>query len=88
MTVRVDSMMLKVLTVLGWVSDEDPDETFTELNMVWRLVRNIPPTFIWAARREGFDFRRLHRDQLVSRFPRATFTTKVSKIFIYHTKKL
>ncbi|CAG7713007.1 unnamed protein product [Allacma fusca] len=50
-----------------------------ESDQAWmnRVLRDYPPDFIWVIRRDNIDWRSLHKDQLINRFPKAFFTTKV-----------
>ncbi|CAB3379346.1 Hypothetical predicted protein [Cloeon dipterum] len=45
--------------------------------LIARLLRNCVPDLVWALRSDTVDWRSLNRWQLVNRFPKALFTTKV-----------
>ena len=52
----------------------DPDFA----RIVSRLLKDIPPTFIWTIKRDDIDFKYLNRDQIVNHYCRASsFTTKI-----------
>lgn len=42
-----------------------------------RLLKDYQPDFIWVIRRDNIDWRGMTKDQLINRFPKAWFTTKV-----------
>ncbi|XP_059480260.1 tubulin glycylase 3A-like [Neocloeon triangulifer] len=50
---------------------------FEDPLLIARLLRNCVPDLVWALRSDTVDWRSLARWQLVNRFPRALFTTKV-----------
>ena len=56
----------------------------TEALLVARLLRNVNVDFLWTMRSEPIDWQAVQRKQMVNRFPRAYFTTKViyTQLFI------
>ena len=60
-------------------SDEDEPESDNNFNrVVSRLLKDIPPTFIWTIKRDDIDFKFLNRNQIVNHYCKASsFTTKV-----------
>ncbi|KAF4522297.1 hypothetical protein B566_EDAN011005 [Ephemera danica] len=57
--------------------DDETTEESPDPLLVARLLRNCTPDLLWALRSETVDWRGLARWQLVNRFPKALFTTKV-----------
>ncbi|PSN50735.1 hypothetical protein C0J52_01188 [Blattella germanica] len=49
----------------------------TESMLVARLLRSTKVDFLWTMRSEPIDWQDVHKKQLINRFPRAYFTTKV-----------
>ena len=50
-----------------------------EKDDVWcaRVLEKYPSDFIWVIRRDNIDWKAMLKDQMINRFPRANFTTKV-----------
>jgi hypothetical protein len=53
------------------------DGRTTESLLVARLLRNVKVDFLWTMRSEPIDWQGVQKKQIVNRFPRAYFTTKV-----------
>ncbi|KAJ9596402.1 hypothetical protein L9F63_012565, partial [Diploptera punctata] len=49
----------------------------TESTLTARLLRNVKVDFLWTMRSEPIDWQDVPKKQLINRFPRAYFTTKV-----------
>lgn len=60
------------------------DAKITEALLVARLLRNVNVDFLWTMRSEPIDWQAVQRKQIVNRFPRAYFTTKVIYTQIIH----
>jgi hypothetical protein len=60
------------------------DGKTTEALLVARLLRNVHVDFLWTMRSEPIDWQAVQRKQIVNRFPRAYFTTKVIYTQIIH----
>lgn len=62
-------------------SEDERDETWAA-----RVLDKYPSDFVWVVRRDNVEWRAMLKDQLINRFPRANFTTKVCLIFIRSIK--
>jgi hypothetical protein len=52
-------------------------EELNEKAVVARLLRGVTANFIWTVKFDGIDWKRLKKRQIINRFPKAFFTTKV-----------
>ncbi|KAE8742745.1 hypothetical protein FOCC_FOCC011672, partial [Frankliniella occidentalis] len=64
-----DSMMSLLDSLAG--------EELNEKAVVARLLRGVPANFIWTVKFDGIDWKRLKKRQIINRFPKAFFTTKI-----------
>jgi hypothetical protein len=59
------------------------DRRTSEALLIARLLRNVEVDFLWTMRSEPVDWQAAQKKQIVNRFPRAHFTTKV--IYTHNT---
>lgn len=65
---------------LSQISARPSKEDSKDDHMVSRLLRDAQVNLLWTMRGDTLDWKRISKNTLVSRFPRAYFTTKVGVV--------